>query len=85
MIVNDDYKLETAGSNFDYFVGCQRIEPDWIRILGAITSADFKLFSVDRTKEYGCKGLEKRGLLQKDLFHLRPIKYFARDFGLRSG
>ena len=84
MIVNDDHELETAESNFDYFVGCQRIEPDWIRVLGVISPADFKLFSVDRTKEYGCKGLEKRGLQQKDLCQLKTIECFARDFGLRS-
>jgi hypothetical protein len=76
MIENND-ELEYAEGAFDYYVACERIEPDWIRILGTISPADFKRFCVDRSKQYGPG---KLGLPCKSLCALRPIEDFVSDF-----
>jgi hypothetical protein len=75
MIVNDD-ELRHAEGLVDYYVACQRIEPEWIRILGVISPADFKRVCVDRSKSYGPGRL---GLPRKRLSKLMPIDDFARD------
>lgn len=74
MIVNDD-ELKRAEGLFDYYVACERIEPDWIRILGFIGITDFKRVCADVSMKYGPG---KLGLLCKDLCALRPIDDFAR-------